>query len=205
MQSSNNETKNQENSECLPSITNRTYSTCKRPRRNTQSKIPERFWDSFIRCVEYPDGIYINKYGEAEPNAFQDDKEEEDTVSDDEFEKLHPAKKQKILHTLKRLQQKEEQEERINLEYDKVASEESYDNKDLVIDPDFIAHMKGDEEYVPSSEDSESEIEYDSQQDEEESCSDGQDSSEFSDEESTSDDGEDEEGDEELCSDDIVE
>lgn len=180
------------NLENLPSIVNKTYSSCKRPRRNTRSKIPEKFWNSFIRCIEYPDGIYIDNQGQPNVNIFQD---EEDEVSDDEFEKLPPAKKQKILHNLKRQKEKEEQEEQINLEYDKLASKESYDTQDLEIDTDFIAHMKGDEEYIPSSE---SESEYDSQNDSENSEDEGDENSEESCDENESENDADPEDDNEF-------
>jgi hypothetical protein len=148
-----------DNLENLPSIINKTYSSCKRPRRNARSQIPKRFWNSFMRCIEYPDGVFIDNNGQHQPNKMQE--EDEDEISDEEFEKLPPAKKQKILHNLKRQKEKEELEEQINLEYDRLASIETYDEKDLDIDPDFIDHIKGDEEYLPSS-CNESESEYDS-------------------------------------------
>jgi hypothetical protein len=51
--------------ESLPSITNKTYSSCKRPRRNQTyfKKLPPNFRNKVIRCVEFPNGIYIDKSG----------------------------------------------------------------------------------------------------------------------------------------------
>jgi hypothetical protein len=146
-----NDSSDSDRSDILPSITNRTYSTYKRPRRDTK-KIPQKYWNSMIRCVEYPDGVFINKYGATEVLQYCS----EDELSDEEFEKLNPIKKRKIIQQLKEQQDFEELEEKEDLEYDQLTKNENYDVDDLIVDEDFASHMKGDEEYLPSStEDSE--------------------------------------------------
>jgi len=50
----------------LPSLYKTNYSSCSRPRR-ANSAIPEHFKDKVIRCVEYPEGVYISKKGEVKP------------------------------------------------------------------------------------------------------------------------------------------
>lgn len=140
---------NDDECDMLPSISNRTYSTFERPRRGSDSnikKIPEKYWNSRVRFVEYPEGVLVDNCGQLVIDTLED----EGDVSDDEFEKLHPAKRRKILKHLKKQQILEEQEEKENLEYDKLAKTEGYDISSLVVDKDFASYMKGDEEYIPS-------------------------------------------------------
>ena len=153
----------------LPSISNRIYSKYKRPRRGgNNKKIPEKYWNSVIRCVEYPEGVFINKYGQPEPDkttsdATVVDDDNEGELSDEEFEKLHPTKKRKILKKLKEQQETEEREELEDLEYDKLAKKEEYDTSALVIDKEFVSYMKGDEEYVHSSDEDEESEDFESE------------------------------------------
>lgn len=78
-----------QNSEMLPSITNRTYSTSDRPRRNQSTsfkKLPPNLHNGFLRCVEYPNGIFIDKNGIPQPHIQFEDIGNDSSSSDEEEE-----------------------------------------------------------------------------------------------------------------------
>ena len=91
------------------------YSSCKRPRRS-KKQIPSQYWGMFIRCVEYPEGIFIDDNGQIQKDnpcttTFLDDIDSDDNLSDSEFEKLPSAKKQKIINKWDNLLKQREFEE----------------------------------------------------------------------------------------------
>ncbi len=44
---------------------NHTYSNVNRPRRNL--KIPQRYWGFFVKCVEFPHGVVVDRNGTVQP------------------------------------------------------------------------------------------------------------------------------------------
>lgn len=163
----------------LPSIFRTNYSTCKRSRRSNNNIVPFRYRNTFLKCIEFPEGVYINKEGIPDPeikylsdNDIIDD--DDDFLSDDDFEKLPVAKRQKVLSKIKG-----------SIKGSDIKQEEVQ-----IPTKEYINHMKGDTEYIPESEsesESEDEVEPDSSDDEDFSEQEGEDS-QSSDSESDEDD-----------------
>lgn len=72
----------------LPRLYPHTHSTCKRPRRNQDGKpqIPERYWGSTYFCIEYPNGIWIDRNGIPQPNSKRSNRVAIEYYSDDTSE-----------------------------------------------------------------------------------------------------------------------
>jgi hypothetical protein len=159
--------------ETLISAYQKVYSTSNRPRR--QKRFPVSMRDTFNRFLEFPNGVYINKAGEIDPDVLIDSEEESDSWSD-----LSPRMKKKR----RRIQREEEREEEENLKYDEIAKNEEYDFSTIERDSGYDMISKGNEEYVPDndsepcdtqSESDTEEIEYsnsDNEEQDELSCSD---------------------------------
>lgn len=53
----------------LPRLFPSTHSVSGRPTRQSRNKIPRRLWNTVYVCQEYPDGVFIDKYGHPDPSA----------------------------------------------------------------------------------------------------------------------------------------
>lgn len=191
--------------EILPSIYRRTYSTCKRPRRQNNG-IPTRFHNTFLRCVEYPNGVYIDRKGVVRPDVKMVSSEtidDDDWLSDNEFESLPDTKRRDMVKKLKLQQAIEEREELETLQDYKMAMKEDYElSSDFVVTKDFVDYMKGDKDYIPSDESDSDLTSSSSSDDENEAVNDG-DETEYDDEEDCEgDEGDPDDDDEEVEGDD---
>jgi hypothetical protein len=159
----------------LPSIYKHNYSSHKRPRRG-MVRLPAKYRDTVIQCVEFPDGVYINEDGIPKPQQSLESPDsacdEFDEISDDEFENLHPKKKRQLLNKLKWQHRKAEQEERENIQDQAEGAAEIYEMAADLVDKDFIDYMKGDVDYLPeddtSSDDDDDEEDLEDDEEEEE-------------------------------------
>jgi hypothetical protein len=137
----------------LPSLKNTVYSKFKRPRRGQKfKKLPTNLWNTYFRCIEYPEGIYIDEKGMPDFNKVKGSIDEAD-VTDEEFETFSARKKKKLLRQLK-AEKKEEEED---LEYDRQCRKEQYDTESLEVDADFVEYLNGDQDYIPSQNTSDTE------------------------------------------------
>ena len=142
----------------LPSLYPKTYSKCNRKRRRN-IKIPTRYHNTYLRCIEYPDGIYINSKGvpdETKCNVFPDELCED---SDSNFDDLPPKKKNKLMMEAK----KEEEEclndymESLQESYEFHSEEDKSSYKDLIADDDYYPSDNEDDDEDSDDEDVEEE------------------------------------------------
>jgi hypothetical protein len=161
----------------LPRLYPARYSTSERPRRNSVN-LPSRLWNTVFCCVEHPDGIFIDKHGQARPDVSV---------------RLPKFKNVRLLTDIERqtLSKAERQEQR-NLRYDALVKSESGDPSDDEYDPDADddEEEEDDEEY----EEDDDEVDEDEEEDEDEDDEDDEDFVE---------DDDDEEDDDEEVDDDI--
>lgn len=77
----------------LPILNNNVYSSFDRPRR--EKKIPRKYWGCLYRCVEFPEGVYIDEFGKPRPDidisslsleTFADDFSDDSSGSHDELD-----------------------------------------------------------------------------------------------------------------------
>lgn len=131
----------------LPSLYKKSYSKIKRPRREISKNIAKQYWGTFVYCVEYPEGVFIDMNGK-----INIDVKESNDLSDSEFESLSPKTQQKILRNLK----KEEIMEKEDMEYDYITQNEDYEvNDSVILDSSYIDFMQGDDTYICSDEEDE--------------------------------------------------
>ena len=150
----------------LPRLYPARYSTSERPRRNN-IKLPSRLWNTVLCCVEYPDGIFIDKHGQPRPDV---------SVKLPKFEKVKLLTEVE-LQTLS----KAEREEQRNLRYDALIKSESSGPSDDEYNPEDDIYEQ--EEY-DEEEEEEEEDEDEEEEDEEEDEEDEEDEDDYFDEES---------------------
>ena len=138
----------------LPSLYRKTWSTCKRPRRGGKVKIPRRFWGTVFRCVEYPNGVYINNQGS--PEVL----EEPDDYDSSDFEKLPEDEKDEIREKLERIRTREEREAERDLKEDAMCQKHGYE-ADGLADPEKLQDDDIDCTYVPEEEEEDDDEEID--------------------------------------------
>jgi len=172
--------------ESLPSITNKTYSSCKRPRRNQTffKKLPPNFRNKVIRCVEFPNGIYIDKSGVPRKDvelseewtglASESEEEDEELGLEEIFERIDrkyqkykqdiegsstllPAQKKSHIAALEDDIQNKRDDAMRRFE-SRVKRRRTTNARDPVVyDKAYQEYVKGDLEYVPDGESSDSE------------------------------------------------
>ena len=92
----------------LPRLYPVSYSNSSRPRR-TNVRLPERFHNAVYFCVEYPDGVYIDRYGAPKPEVtVKLPKPMTRIVPDSELHKLT----------------REQRQEQTNLKYERMLAQE---------------------------------------------------------------------------------
>jgi hypothetical protein len=159
-------------SEMLPSILKRTYSQHVRPRRS-RSKLPEHLRNTIYRCIEYPEGVYIDHTGEPDPSQDVDVllNQEFDELSDSEFEALPTPKRQKLIDRLKNRTIRLEKEEAENIS-DLLSGNihDEYEANFVDLDDEYRKLTEhADAEFIESETESETEPESDSEAESEDS------------------------------------
>jgi len=142
---------NHDENEDLPRLFPKIYSSVVRQRRS-RPRLPSRMFNTVCRFVEYPNGVYIDKYGEPQPDVKV---------------KVPQCSRVKILKKRERdLLPTEEREEQSDLLYDKMIKFENDERKNSTKKRKIDDDDYDDDE--DNDEDDEDEDEYDDDDDEEE-------------------------------------
>lgn len=162
----------------LPSLFHKVHAAVgrQRPVRSCRFRIPERYWGQVVRCIEYPDGIYIDHRGHTRPDKSV-------KLPSDHVERIPKH----LWHTLSAAERAEQR----SLLYDELVERE----RKLLAEED-----EGDESYNDSEEEhEEDEADEDDEEDgEEDDEEDGEEEDDEEDDEEVDEEGEVKEDDAEL-------
>ena len=127
----------------LPSIY-RKYRDPGSYRKRRKCTLPTKYWDSMLQCVEFPDGVYINVFGNPEPDTeliYESGDDSSNTIrSNDDYRRA-------IF------------EEKENWDDLQAGKADIYTGDGVVEDTDIRRFTEDSEDYCPSESKSESESE----------------------------------------------
>ena len=168
----------------LPRLFPHTYSKYNRPRRNRSRRIPTRLWGTVYVCLEYPNGVYIDKKGVPRPEADMTlpKLQHVPIIPKDQWDKLSA----------------EERCEQRNLRYDSLVKKEEALLKERAVKKNLMAETKkeedgdddddeviggDDDDYIPEVDDEDTDDDNDDEEGEEEGEEDEGDDDDLEDEE----------------------